>query len=74
MTPLTRTREPTTTAPIHVPGLRADPWLTGVDAGVVENRRDVLVSVPNLQGGGGGSGAVKSATMCVQLTHAQETK
>lgn len=73
-TPLTQTRE-RTTVPIHVPGLWADPWLTGVDAGVVDNCRNVLVSVPNLQAGGVwvGSGGVKSATICVQLTQAQET-
>lgn len=31
--PATQTRGPI--IPVHVPGLWADPWLTGVDAGVV---------------------------------------
>ena len=35
--------------PVHVPSLWADPWLASVDAGVVQDCRDVLVSIPDLK-------------------------
>lgn len=39
-----------TDPPVHVAGLWADSGLASVDAGVVYDRRDVLVPVPNLGG------------------------
>lgn len=35
--------------PVHVAGLWADFRLSGVDAGVVNDRRDVLVAIPHLE-------------------------
>ena len=40
--------------PVHVAGLRTDSRLSGVDAGVVNDCRDVLVAIPNLRRKGGG--------------------
>lgn len=35
-------------SPVHVPSLGTYPWLAGINAGVVHNRGDVLIPVPNL--------------------------
>lgn len=36
--------------PVHVAGLGADPRLTSINAGVVHDSWDILVSIPNLTG------------------------
>lgn len=36
--------------PVHVTGLGADPRLPRINAGVVHDSRDILVSIPNLTG------------------------
>lgn len=37
-----------TLPPVHVSGLRANPRLAGVDAGVIHDGRDILIAVPHL--------------------------
>lgn len=41
---------PSTNSPVHVSRLWANPWLPGVNAGIVQDSRDVLVAVPHLEG------------------------
>ena len=52
--------------PVHVAGLRTDSRLSGVDAGVINDCRDVLVAVPNLRRKGGGVRAPLHGKICVK--------